>query len=281
MVGFLLSKYLFLLLFYTRFSHFLMVIGYKNTITKAHKVRVIRVDGMPYNHNTGNRPDGRLVPVFAVDEDLWSAPLVLALAKTAAARGETVLMLDQMGGQLMNEAGIVYSSTLADVLAEKVSMADVKYINNNEHFTAICTGDAPLDVLLGSLAALSLNYDWVFVGARAGCTLAHIRLAAAADAALLMYDSHGDKFMRAYWMIDAIRARVASFDPLMITQCTQIGGEEDGFETYDLLAATVRDFLGAVPALGGILEDPDAARELAPVLLEALRQDSITLKKFA
>ena len=61
----------------------------------------------------GNRPDGRLVPVFAVDDELRTADMVLALAKTAAARGETVLMLDQMGGHLMDKAGIIYNATLA------------------------------------------------------------------------------------------------------------------------------------------------------------------------
>ncbi|MCF6219751.1 MAG: hypothetical protein L3J65_01430 [Robiginitomaculum sp.] len=228
-----------------------------------------------------NRPDGRLIPVFAVDDGLWSADLVLALAKAAAMRGETVLMIDQMGGHLMDKAGIVVGATLSDVLDGKAQMLDAKYVNNNEHFTAVCTGETDLETLLGSLAALSLSYDWVFIGARAGCTPAHIRLAGAADAALMMYDSQGDKFMRAYWMLDAIRARVAKFDPLMIAQIGQASCEKDGFETYELLSGTIRDFLGAAPALGGILESSAATIELAPVLLEALRQDSKALQRRA
>ena len=231
--------------------------------------------------NMSNRPEGRLVPVFAVDDGLWSADLVLALSKAATARGETVLMLDQMGGRLMEKAGIVVGATLSDVLDGTSRMSDAKYINHNEHFTAVCTGGADLDVLLGSLAALSLSYDWVFIGARPGCTPAHIRLAGAADAALVMYDSGGDKFMRAYWMLDAIRARVPKFDPLMIAQISQEGCESEGFETFDLLAGTVRDFLGAAPALGGILESQKSAAELAPALLEALRQDSNTTQNYA
>lgn len=228
-----------------------------------------------------NRPDGRLVPVFAVDDGLWSADLVLALAKTAAARGETVLMLDQMGGRLMDKAGIVVGATLADVVGGNARMSDAKYVAHNEHFTAVSTGGADLEDLLGSLAALSLSYDWVFIGARPGCTPAHIRLAGAADAALMMYDSSGDKFMRAYWMLDAIRARIPKFDPLMIAQIGKDGCEQDGFEGYELLSGTVGDFLGAAPALGGILEMQAAAAELAPVLLEALRQDSQALQRFA
>lgn len=226
---------------------------------------------------SNNRPDGRLIPVFAVDDGLWNAELVLALAKTAAARGETVLMLDQMGGRLMDKAGIVVGATLADVMDGKAQISDAKYISQNEHFTALCTGGAELEDLLGSLAALSLSYDWVFIGARPGCTPAHIRLAGAADAALVMYDCQGDKFMRAYWMLDAIRARVAKFDPLMIAQ----GGEEDGFESYELLAGSVNEFLGAAPALGGILETQHAGADLAPVLLEALREDSKALQRLA
>lgn len=231
--------------------------------------------------NMSNRPEGRLIPVFAVDEGLRNADLVLALSKTAAARGETVLMLDQMGGRLMDKAGIMVGATLAEVLDGSASMSDAKYINHNEHFTAVSTGGADLDVILGSLAAMSLSYDWVFIGARPGCTPAHIRLAGAADAALTVYDSGGDKFMRAYWMLDAIRARVPKFDPLMIAQISKEGNEAEGFETYDLLAGTVRDFLGAAPALGGILENADSASDLAPALLEALRQDSAGMQKRA
>ena len=103
-----------------------------------------------------NRPDGRLIPVFSVDDGLYGAELVLALAKAAAARGETVLMIDQMGGDLMAASGIVYGVTLADVLSGKAKIGDAKYVTQNEHFTAVCAGDADLDLLLGSLAALSL-----------------------------------------------------------------------------------------------------------------------------
>jgi len=221
-----------------------------------------------------NRPDGRLIPVFSVDDGLYGAELVLALAKTAAARGETVLMIDQMGGALMDMSGIIYSVTLADVLLGDARITDAKYITQNEHFTAVCAGDVGLDILLGSLAALSLSYDWVFIGARAGCTPAHIRLAGASDASLVLYDCHGDRFMRAYWMLDAVRARVAKFDPLMIAQNNNVGAEMDGFETYELLAGTVQQFLGAAPALGGIIDQPEMAAQIAPGLLEALRQDS-------
>ena len=226
-------------------------------------------------NNTQNpyQPEGRLVPVFVAHDGPNASALVssctLALAKAAAACGETVLMLDINGGELMERAGIVTGVTLGDVLRNGASISDAKYISSNEHFTAASAGTASLEELLGTLAALSLGYDWVFVATQAGCTPAHVRLASAADTALLGYGCQGDLFMRAYWMLDAIRARAPKFDPLMLVQ----GNEEQCFETYDLLAATVRDFLGAPPALGGIMETPQDAQSLAPTLLAALRQD--------
>ena len=217
-----------------------------------------------------NRPDGRLVPVFSVDNYLYGADMVLALSQTAAARGETVLMLDQMGGSLMHKAGFDVRATLDDVLSGAAHISDAKYIDHSEHFTAASAGETDLDILLGSLAALSLNYDWVFVAAKPGCTPAHVRLAGAADASLMVFDANGDKFMRAYWMLDAVRARIAKFDPLMIAQ----GEQAKCFETYELLTGTIREFLGAAPALGGILETLKSAQDIAPALLEAMRQDS-------
>lgn len=219
------------------------------------------------------RPCGRLVPVFAAQEGPMGTSMIvattLALAKAAAARGETVLMLDMLNGDLMSAAGIITGITLDNVLHDGADISDAKYISHNEHFTATCSGDASLEDLLGSLAALSLNYDWVFVGTQPGCTPAHVRLASASDTSLLSYSSKGDRFMRAYWMLDAIRVRAPKFDPLMIVQ----GCENEGFETYDMFAETVREFLGAPPALGGILETPEDAARIAPALLESLRHE--------
>ena len=226
---------------------------------------------------SNTRPSGRLVPVFGAHEDLACDKLVHALSKTAAARGETVLMLDCMDGALMKAAGIVVGKTLGDVLYRGADIRDAKYVSHNEHYTAASAGDADLDALLGSLAALSLKYDWVFVAAEAGCTPAHVRLAGAADTALLTFSSHSDQFMRAYWMLDAIRARAPKFDPLMIAQ----GPQADSFETYDMFRHTAAEFLGAPPALGGILETGQEAFDLAPTLLESLRHETVRLKRAA
>ncbi|GEM_PF-869230 len=220
---------------------------------------------------SANRPAGRLVPVFAANEDLdirpvGSANLTLALARAAAARGETVLILDQMDGQLMRAAGIISGADLSDVLAGRASILDAKYIDREGRFTAMCIGAAPLDEILGTLAALSLNYDWVFIGVKPGCTPAHVRLAAAADCALMLYDTKSDQFMRAYWMLDAIRMRLPHFDPLVLA-CGPIA---EGRETFDLLNATVQDFLGARLTCGGLMDSAQAAAQHAPVLLDQI-----------
>lgn len=226
-------------------------------------------------HSNEYCPAGRLAPIFGAQEDMAGTAMVvsttLALAKAAAARGETVLMLDMLGGSLMKTAGIITGITLGDVLYRGADIRDAKYVSHNEHFTAASAGDADMESLLGSLAALSLSYDWVFVGTQPGCTPAHVRLAGASDTSLMNYASDGDRFMRAYWMLDAIRARAPRFDPLMIVH----GDETEAFETYDMFAGTVREFLGAPPALGGIVETCDEANAIAPVLLESLRQEAL------
>ena len=221
------------------------------------------------------QPEGRLIPVFSAHEDLAGPDLTVELARAAAARGETTLLLDVAGGEIMEQAGIIVGVTLGDVLFRNFDIKDAKYVSCNEHFTAASAGDATLEDLLGSLAALSITYDWVFVGVEHGCTPAHVRLAGAADAALLAFSGAGDKFMRAYWMLEAVRARSPRFDPLLMVE-DQTGA---GFEAFALLSSTINEFLGAAPPLGGIYQDGDDLREIAPILLEALDQDTIDRKR--
>lgn len=197
-------------------------------------------------------PAGCLVPIFAASEGLKVCELTLVLAKTAAARGETVLMLDAQNGHLMKTAGVIYNKTLGDVLYRDGTLSDVLYITSNEHFTAAACGDATLDDVLGSMAALSLTYDWVFVGTDVGCTPAHTRLGAAADVSVLAYATDGDKFMRAYWMMDAVRARDPKFDPLLLS----CGPKDMAVETAIMLTDTIREFLGAPPPYAGHRDDP-------------------------
>lgn len=197
------------------------------------------------------RPAGRLVPIFTSDENLEANALTLALAKAAAANGETVLVLDCQDGALMEAAGIVYNKTLDDVIYNGADISDVKYITSNEHYTAVAAGPSGLEVILGSMAAMSLSYDWVFVGTPQGCTPAHVRLAAAADISLLAYDTNGDKFMRAYWMMESVRSRAPKFDPFFISS----GDRAEAVETALMLSETVREFLGAPPTYAGHMTD--------------------------
>lgn len=197
-------------------------------------------------------PKRQLVPVFSANRGLGETATTLALAKAAAARGETVLMIDCRGGDLMREAGIIYNKTLADVFFRDADMSDVKYVTSNDHFTALAAGKMNLNILLGSLAALSMEYDWVFVATESGCTPAHVRLAGAADASLICYSSDKDEFMRAYWMIEAIRRRFPEYDPMLMSFGSQTGANETALN----LIETVKEFLGAPPPYIGHAQDP-------------------------
>lgn len=206
---------------------------------------------------TDYRPARKLVPVLTPLESVCPLEVTLKLAKAFAARGESVLMIDARDGALLQHAGIIYARTLGDVLYRRANIADAKYITSNEHFTACAAGDANLSALLGSIAALSLAYDWTFIAAESGCTPAHVGLAAAADDSIMMMGTQSDDFMRSYWMIDAVRARQPKFDPIMVAD------GQDGEEVFGLLSGTVQNFLGAAPHYGGAVTDDNLAARLA------------------
>jgi len=211
-----------------------------------------------------SEPKRQLVPVFSASRDLGETAITLSLAKAAAARGETVLVIDCQNGELMREAGVIYNKTLADVFFRGAEMRDVKYVTSNEHFTAIAAGKMSLNILLGSLAALSLEYDWVFVATESGCTPAHVRLAGAADASLLCYSSEDDRYMRAYWMIEAIRRRFPEYDPMLMS----FGPQNEANETALTLIDTVKEFLGAPPPYIGHSTDPWVAPKTLVQMIE-------------
>lgn len=218
-------------------------------------------------------PAGRLVSLLSADaqhEDLVST--ALALGRKAASYGETVLMLDCCGGFMMERAGVIYNKTLKDVVLHGASVNDALYITSNEHFTAAAIGDLSLQHSLGSLAALSMSYDWVFVIPDAGCSAAHISLASASDVSLLGYNTPSDNFMRAFWYIDAVRRRNAKFDPFILST----GPQHDAVDTALMLTDTVRDHLGAPPPYAGHVDDDG----LEARLLLKIR-DKLTVRKFA
>lgn len=198
-------------------------------------------------YTTPHQPAGRLVPIFSADEDDPASHIALSLAKAAARRGETVLIVDCLDGMLMETAGIIVGQTLEHVLLENAKMRDCQYVTSNEHFTAMSAGNLKLGSVIGTLAALSLSYDWVFVATEGGCTPSHVRLAGGADHAVLTYDTTVDRFMRAYWMIDAVRRRYPKFDPQIISR----GDAENAVETALTLTGLVSEFLGGQIPYGG------------------------------
>lgn len=210
------------------------------------------------------QPVGRFVPVLSANPVVSDViETTLKLGRTAASFGETVLILDCIKGQALNKAGVIFNKTIADVLEGQADLRDALYVTANEHYNAACLGDISLDDALGSLAALSLDFDWVFIIAEPGCTAAHIRLAAAGDSCILGYDSQGDAFMRAYWMVEAIRRRAPKFGPYILS----CGDMFDSVETALMLSDTIREHLGAPPPYAGHITD----HALDTRLLESLR----------
>jgi len=213
------------------------------------------------------RPAGRLVPIFSASENLNEKDLTLSLARAASARGETVLMIDAQNGALMEHAGIIYYQTFSDVLAGRAELGDTLYVTSNEHFSALCLGEDNWCQSLGSLGALSLQYDWVLAAPPAGCTPAHVNLATASDMALMLFDCDKADFMRAFWMLESIRFRDPNFDPILIAD----GPLSQASETGELLCNVIRSFLGAPPDYLGHCGHPG----IANWVLQAIRYQTL------
>ena len=218
-----------------------------------------RVKGAVYE------PACRLISLFTASGDSdETATLALKLGRKAASFGETVLILDAVDGALMNQAGIIYGRTLEDVANGTAKPQDALYVTSNEHFTAGAVGSDNLDTALGLLAALSLSYDWVFVVPKAGCETGHVRLGQASDVSVMAYHTQGDQFMRAFWMVDALRRKAPKFDPLILST----GEKCDAVETAFMLSETIREHLGAPPPYAGHADD----LHIEARLLEQLRE---------
>lgn len=193
-------------------------------------------------------PACRLVSLFTASgkgED--TCDFALKLGRKAASLGETVLILDAVDGSLMNQAGIIYARTLTDVIEKAASLQDALYVTSNEHFTAAAIGDGGLVAAMGLITAMSLSYDWIFVVPSAGCETGHVQLGQASDLSVISYDTDGDQFMRAYWMVDAARRRTPNFDPFILST----GQKSEAVETALMLSETIREYLGAPPFYGG------------------------------
>jgi hypothetical protein len=217
-------------------------------------------------------PACRLVSLFtASGESDITAELALKLGRKAASLGETVLILDAIDGALMNLAGIIYARTLDDVANGTATARDALYVTSNEHFTAGAVGKGGLENALGLLAALSLSYDWVFVIPKAGCETEHVHLGLASDVSVMTYDTQGDQFMRAFWMIDALRRRAPKFDPFILST----GEKCDAVETALMLSETTREHLGAPPPYAGHSDDLHVEARLLQQMREQADQRAV------
>lgn len=197
-------------------------------------------------------PACRLVSLFTASGDIdTTSKLAIKLGRKAASLGETVLILDAVDGALMSQAGIIYARSLDDVVKGTAKPKDALYVTSNEHFTAGAVGEDGLENALGLLAALSLSYDWVFVVPKSGCETGHVHLGQASDVSIMSYNTHSDQFMRAFWMVDALRRRASKFDPLILST----GEKSDAVETAFMLSETIREHLGAPPPYAGHVND--------------------------
>ena len=216
------------------------------------------------------QPEGRLVPVMAASAGADASRLALRMGRFAASLGETVLILDGRDGEVMDMAGIVYSRTLTDAIEGTCDLRDCMYITSNEHFTITALGEMGLGEAVGTFASLSLEYDWVFAVPPSGLSQANARLAAGSDAAVIAYETQADLFMRAYWIMDAVRARNPRFDPHTVS----FGDSKEAVETALLLEATVRDHLGASPIYAGHESDRDRVQTLLQSMREHCRRQA-------
>lgn len=219
------------------------------------------------DQDTRYEPACRLVSLFTPSGDsAETGRLALKLGRKAASLGETVLILDAINGALMQDAGIIYGRTLEDVARGAAQTKDALYVTSNEHFTAAAVGSENLENALGLLAALSLSYDWVFVVPKAGCETGHVHLGQASDVSLMAYQTQGDQFMRAFWMVDALRRKAPKFDPLILST----GEKSDAVETAFMLSETIREHLGAPPPYAGHSDDLHIETRLLDKLRETV-----------
>ena len=198
------------------------------------------------------KSSGKLVTIAAGEGGLDQITLAISLVRITAKSGANALLVDCAQHTLSDYLELKIKTSLQDVITRDLRVNDAKHIVPDTSMLVASAGDMPFDRMLGPLAALSLVHEWVFCVVPPGCTPAHVRLMGACDHNVLMFDSVSDRFMRAYWMLDAIRARAPQCDPVMVGR----GSLSEVQETYALFASTVHDFLGAPPPLAGI-QTPD------------------------
>lgn len=113
--------------------------------------------------------------------------------------------------------------------------------------------------LAAGLSALSLQYDQVVLDLGAGIEANCMRLARAADKALMVITDEPTSMTDAYAFIKVLRGYAPGVEPIIIIN--QAETREAGHRTYEAIARACNTFLGFRPRLSGIVMRDDKVRE--------------------
>ena len=113
--------------------------------------------------------------------------------------------------------------------------------------------------LAAGLSALSLQYDQVVLDLGAGIEANCMRLARAADKALMVITDEPTSMTDAYAFIKVLRGYAPGVEPIIIIN--QAETREAGRRTYEAIARACSTFLGFRPRLSGIVMRDDKVRE--------------------
>ena len=113
--------------------------------------------------------------------------------------------------------------------------------------------------LAAGLSALSLQYDQVVLDLGAGIEANCMRLARAADKALMVITDEPTSMTDAYAFIKVLRGYAPGVEPIIIIN--QADTREAGRRTYEAIARACNTFLGFRPRLSGIVMRDEKVRE--------------------
>jgi len=113
--------------------------------------------------------------------------------------------------------------------------------------------------LAAGLTALSMQYDQVVLDLGAGVEANCMRLARAADKALMVITDEPTSMTDAYAFIKVLRGYAPSVEPVIVIN--QAETRDSGRRTYEAIARACNTFLGFRPRLSGIVMRDDKVRE--------------------
>ncbi|MFC6198229.1 MinD/ParA family protein [Ponticaulis profundi] len=125
--------------------------------------------------------------------------------------------------------------------------------------------------LAAGLSALSLQYDHVLLDLAAGIESNVMRLARAADRALVVVTDDPASMTDAYAFIKVLKGYAPSVQPIVLIN--QADNRQRGRQTYEAIAKACQTFLGFRPPLAGIVTRDAKVRE-------CLRSQTPIMEKF-